>query len=269
MSDESVTLRIPVARFRETYDAALKLGDVLQRSMTAQDVTESYQALDLRIATLKASRARLIDLLANAKTEQEKVQLLQEIQRLTEQLDQMEIQLKTLASLAAYSRLTIEAFARQAEPTHRAPTELAAFQWIRLLSPFRRDAALQGDWHQLPTPEGMVAFDDDREHWIAESADGAVVWAHERDNEPRGSSEFWLAALEERLAPEYASAQRLQIGGYQVLALVDQSERAYRYAVGVRVVDDELRVVEIYYPSQEHEARYDAAVRRALEADKE
>jgi len=263
LSDTTVTLRVPVAKFRELYAALLKLGDVIDRSMTAQDVTDAFTAADLRLRTLKASRDRLIELLARARNENEKLQILAEIRRLTEEVDQLEMQLKTLASLASFSRLTIEAVPRQAHEDQRAE-ELAAFRWIRELSPFKRDVALQGKFFELRAPDGMVVLDN-KGHFVAESADGAVIWASSRDNDPAGTSDFWLAALRERLAREYKTAETQTIGEFKVLRLVDQGDVAYRYLIGVRARGDRLDVVEVYFPSAEQEKRYGEAIKAAVE----
>jgi hypothetical protein len=263
MNDTLLTLRVPVAKFRELFATLVKLGDVLERSMTAEDVTDAYTAADLRLKTLKASRDRLITLLGHARSENEKLQLLAEIRRLTEEVDRLEMEIKTLASLAAFSRLTLQMVPRQAHEA-AAPEELAAFRWIRDLSPFRRDVAAEGKRLDLKVPEGMVLLGKS-ERWTAEGADGAVIWASRRDNEPKGTTEFWLESLRGRLAPEYGSAESLRIGGFQFLRLVDQSEVAYRYLVGVRVDDGKLQLIEIYYPTAEHEKRYAPAIKAALE----
>lgn len=264
MTDTLVTLRIPVAKFREVYAAVLGLGDVVARSLRAQDITEAYAAIELRLDALRASRDRLIALLGKAQSEPEKLSLLQQIRRLTEEVDQLELQLKELAQLAAYSTLTLQLVPRGAANRGPAAEELEAFQWILKLDPFRREVAQTGRRLELQAPSGMVELDQD-DSWRAESADGAVIWASRRENRPRGSAEFWLAAIERRLAPEYGSTQQLAYGGFKLLRLVDQSERAYRYLVGVRVVEDELQLVEVYYPGAQQEDRYQNAVRQAVE----
>ena len=59
-TDTSVTLRVPVAKFREVYARLAKLGEVLSRSMTAQDVTDQFVAMDLRVkAEGKAACSRV------------------------------------------------------------------------------------------------------------------------------------------------------------------------------------------------------------------
>ncbi|MEL6543213.1 MAG: DUF4349 domain-containing protein [Myxococcota bacterium] len=261
-----VVLRVPVARFRPLFEQFLTLGEVLQKSVTAQDITDAFTSTQLRLKTLTASRDRLIELLARARDEQEKLTILREIKRLTEEIDQLEMRLKTLATLASFSRITIEAVPKQRDVHQQEQEWVAAFGWIRELSPFRRDVAYREDHLELelPTNSGLVSLDDD-DHWMAESADGAQVWSHERENSPEGNNAFWLAALKERLSASFGSVESSTVGEFEVLRLVDDGPEAYRYLVAVNAQGDELHVVEVYYPSAEHESRYEAAVRATLE----
>lgn len=261
----SVTLRVPVAHFRETFKKIAKIGDVMSRSMTAQDVTDAFVATELRIKTLHASRDRLIALLGKARKAREKLRLLREIKRLTEELDQLEMQLTTIAALASFSRLSVEAVPHQVHVGDAADEPIASFRWIHRLSPFSRDVAYyEGERLELAVPKGLVELTD-TDHWIAESADGVVIWSHVRENIPVGTSAFWLAAIKARLGPSYAKAEVKQLGRFHVLKLIDQSEAAYRYLIGVHVDGDDLEVVEVYYPGAEQEKRHDAAVRAAIE----
>jgi hypothetical protein len=260
----SVTLRVPVAEFRGLFDRLAKIGDVLSRSMTAQDVTDAFIALGLRVKTLKASRARLIELLGKAKQTREKLRLLREIQRLTEEIDQLDMHLSTLESLSSLSRLTVEVVPHQVQVDRAADEPIASFRWIHHLSPFSRGVAELGDRFALTVPEGFVALSD-LDNWVAESADGAVIWTAEHEMQPPGTTAFWAEAVRARLADRYGNAELQQIGELQVVRVVDTSEVEYRYLVGVRVAGDALQVVEVYYPGPEQEERYGAAVRAAIE----
>ncbi|MEO1171856.1 MAG: DUF4349 domain-containing protein, partial [Myxococcota bacterium] len=69
-SDNRVVLRVPVALFRDIFDDLLALGEIVSRSVNAQDITDAYTSMELRLKTLRASRDRLIELLARARTEE-------------------------------------------------------------------------------------------------------------------------------------------------------------------------------------------------------
>jgi hypothetical protein len=259
----SASLRVPVDKFRETYDWILGQGDVLSRSMSARDVTDAHFALDLRMRTARKTRDRLQQLLARAQDENTKIALLKQIQRLTEQVDRMERQLKTLSSLASMSRLTLDAQSRSAMVGAKDVVPISGFEWIARLSPFSRAVSQRGKYFKLPTPEGLVALSD-KHHFQAESADGVIFWTTRLDNRPEGSAEFWRAAIQERIGKEFASAELGQVGSYLTLRLVAPSESPYIYTLTIEVDDDELLLVETLYPSAEAEKRHKAQIEAVL-----
>ncbi len=261
-NETMVMLRVPVEHIREAFQKMLGMGDVLSKSLSASDITDAFTATELRLKTMRASRDRLIVLLASVKNEEERLQILGEIRRLTEEIDGLDLQVKTLAKLAAYSRLTLEVQPRETRGTSKADA-LAAFRWIDELSPFRRDTAQRGGLFKLQAPAEMVVLDE-AQHWIAESADGAVVWTSKRKNAPKGTDDFWASAIAERMATDFAETTREKIGRFEFVKFVDGGSNHYRYMVGVHADGDDLQVVEIYYPSPEHEKRYSAGVNAVI-----
>jgi hypothetical protein len=237
----------------------LALGEVLDKAVTAEDVTDAFTAVDLRLTNARTTRDRLIALLAQAKDENEKLRILAQIRRLSEDIDVMEGQLRTLASLASFSRITVEVQARPAFAAAAPGQDPVGFDWIHALSPFRRDLSERGDLSSLDVPVGFVALDV-KKRFIAESADGAVIWTSKLENDPAGSAAFWIDAVSQRLGPEFQSVDRLTAGGYQLLSFVSETDDPYRYLVGVRVEGDDLYLVEVYYPSATQEDRYKDAV---------
>lgn len=259
-----ITVRVPVAIFLDTFKEVLGYGEVVDKSLTAEDVTDAFQDVDLRLRTAAATRDRLQELLAKATTEEEKLELLRQIARLTEQIDVMQSQLRTLQSLADFSRLTVEAQARDPFMARQGAPELQGFTFIQQLSPFQRDVSYTGKKLALAVPEGMVALDV-KKRFAAESADGAAMWTTRLPNEPIGDSAFWAEALRTRLAPEFSDGEIRTVGEFQVLRLVEPGNPSpYVYIVGVRAEGKHLDLVEIYYPSTATEERYGAAVNAVL-----
>lgn len=261
--DRSAVLRVPVGAFREVFDRVLELGVVLSRRLSALDVTDRFTDLELRMKTLTASRDRLQALLAQAKTEQQKLALLRDIGRLTREIDQLALQLQTLAKLAAYSRIAVTVVGASPTPVPLVQVEAEGLAWIRRLSPFHAGPHSDGDEVGRSVPAGMVELDVDH-HFRAEAADGAFLRSWRRDNEPEGSTDFWVEAIQARLGPEFEAIEPTELGVLAGLRFVHSSDASYRYLVGVRVRDDRLEVVEVYYPSAASEARHHAAVIAAL-----
>ncbi len=283
MDPRRITVRVPVDGFHEVFAKVLALGDVLDKSVTAEDITEAWSEVDLRLQTARATRERLMSILARTKDEKQKIQILKQIQRLTEEIDGLEARLQVLSALAAFSRITVEGVPRRALEDQPHEDEIAGFEWIRALSPFRRDVAFSGKALRLDVPEGFVLLDDKR-HFVAESADGAVLWASRLEDVPRGDAPFWVEAVRSRLAPEFSSATVSTLGAWHVLRLVDPSAaipavappRApaageapengpYVYIVAIQVVGDERWLVEVYFASPAQEQRYGPAVRATIQ----
>jgi len=258
-----LTLRVPVAKFHDVWKALLALGDVISKSTEADDITDAYLAVDLRLQIATAALNHLIALLPKTRNEREKLDLLREIQRLTEEVDGLHSQLVTLASMADFSRITLTFVPHEVNENGAHESDVAALSWIRELSPFHQTVAEAGKKAVLTVPADFVRLKA-REHFIAESADQAQIWASRRDNVPHGDDAFWVAALKTRLGPEFASTEEATIGPFRVLRLVDRSDKPYTYVVGVHVDGDRLAVVEIYYPGAEQEKRHRSAVEAAL-----
>lgn len=69
--NHSVTVRVPVEQFQTIYDAMLALGEVINRQISAEDITDRYFDRELRLRTSIVARDRLIALLEIATNENE------------------------------------------------------------------------------------------------------------------------------------------------------------------------------------------------------
>ncbi|MES2643900.1 MAG: DUF4349 domain-containing protein [Myxococcota bacterium] len=260
----TLVLRVPVAKFREVFDAVLKVGDVTRKSIAAEDVTEAFSAVELRLATARARRDRLVALLAQSKDENEKLALVREIQEVTEELDRLELSSRTLQRLADFSRITVKLQQRPALTWRGGTPESAAFAWIRNLSPFdAEDSALGGKKLKLDVPDGFVPLDT-KGRFIVESAEGARLWATRLVNDPVGDTPFWTDALGRRLISEFKEGDPVAVGEWQGLRLLDRSDTPYVWVVLVRAVGKDLDVVQIFYPSVAAEQRHAPAVQAVL-----
>ena len=264
MSGGTITVAVPVARFESSFALLTELGDLMNKSITATDITDQFTSTELRLRTAETTRTRLQELLAKATEETEKLQLLREIARLTEQIDLMESQVELLASLASFSRITVEAVPRQAVGQGAQREEPWGLGWIQRLSPFRQDVVAAGKLLKLDVPEGFVALDI-KKRFVAESADGVILRSGKLLNEPHGDTEFWLAAIQQRLEPEFASATVQTWGAYRVLTLVQGDDEPYVYIVAVSADDKWLQLIEVYYPGFQEQERHGGVIRGAIE----
>lgn len=267
LSTSAIVLRIPVAKYRETWETIRKDGDVLDESEHAEDVTESFTAVDLRVKTATLTRDRLVALLARAESEEDKILLLQQIQRVTEELDALESQLRTLRGLADFSRISVQVVPKGAFVAGGATgPEIAGFQWIRELSPFQRYVGTAERRLELAVPDGMVELAP-RGPFVAESPEGAVLWTGRVPNDPRADAGFWISAVRERLVRDFASATESDVGDWRCVRFVAEGETPYSWDVCARAGGDEKRLdlAQAYYPDDASYQRYRDGVRAALE----
>ena len=111
-TDNSVTLRVPSSSFREVMRKLEALGDVVHRSVNAQDVSEQYYDLQVRLKSLLATRDRLQKFLDRAKTIDEVLRVEKELTRLNTQIDQLQGRMRYLSAQSAYSTITLSLRAR-------------------------------------------------------------------------------------------------------------------------------------------------------------
>jgi len=204
----------------------------------------------------------LLELLNKTKDEKEKIALLKEIQRLNEQIDTIETQLRTLDNLSKMSKITVELQPRQRQTTSNQ-VEAHGFSWIQKLSPFQPKVVRKGKRHVVPVPKGMVLLSK-KGYFRAQSADGAILRTARLKNQPNGSSEFWQDSVHQRLKESFAKADKMDLGEYKAVSFHSDSEEPYTYIVAVKTEKKKLYLVELYYPKEEQKNRYHADVLDAL-----
>jgi hypothetical protein len=105
-NDTQITIRVPRERFDEALAQIEKLGDVLHRSVTAEDVTDQFMDLEVRLKNARAVRDQLQALLAKAGVK-DALEIEKELGRVTESIEQMEGRLKLLRDKIAFSTITV------------------------------------------------------------------------------------------------------------------------------------------------------------------
>jgi hypothetical protein len=120
--DTSVQVRIPSYRFRDGLTQIEKLGDVLHRSVTADDVSEQYSDLEIRLVNLKATRQRLHEFMARAANMQDMLTVEQQLERVAGEIEQIEGKMRFLRSRAAFSLVTVTITPRPKQITKIADT---------------------------------------------------------------------------------------------------------------------------------------------------
>ena len=117
--DHTITIRVPAGRFDEAVKRIEKIGDVLHRNVSAQDVTEEFADLDVRLRNARAIRDRLEILLAKSNKVEESLLIERELGRVAGEIERLEGRMKFLRDRAAYSTITVRF---QPRPTENVTT---------------------------------------------------------------------------------------------------------------------------------------------------
>jgi len=128
MTGKGIVVRVPAARFDEAVESLGKMGTITEREVTAQDVTEEYVDLALRLANARKLVEKLQELLGRAKTVKEALDVEKELARVRTEIELMEGQLNRLKSRIAYATLSVEF-----TPTEEGPENLRPglpFAWL-------------------------------------------------------------------------------------------------------------------------------------------
>lgn len=107
MKSGTIAIRVPAASFSRALSDADKLGDVKNRQIQTQDVTEEYVDLQARITNSQAHVKALLDLLARAKTVDEILQVQQVLTSAQQELEQLQGRLRFLDEHTSYSTITL------------------------------------------------------------------------------------------------------------------------------------------------------------------
>ena len=129
-SDDRIVVRVPAARFRELLDGVEAAGQVLARDVTAQDVSEEFQDLEIRIRNLEAMRARVEALLASATTVEQALHVERELERITSELERMRGRLRFLADRVSLSTITVVFRPRPRESIDQPEIFELPFGWL-------------------------------------------------------------------------------------------------------------------------------------------
>ncbi len=263
LSQRVVVVRVPAGDFDAAMAAFAEVGTVLSRRVKALDVTEKFTDLTGRLVVAKETRDRLLALLEQVTDTQERLRILQEVKRLTEQIESIESKLATLKNLVDFYTVTIElepVVESRHNVTHRSP-----FGWVQRLAAHRESIDEgKGDFY-LEAPRGFVLFDED-DIWRAQAADTTVMRAGKVENEPRGTSEWWSDAVRHEMVgrdEEGVDEGRAGRLAWRIFRNKDVQPRLY--LVGVAASGEDLFVVEAFFPNEAAFERHKAAVLKALD----
>ncbi|HVY49483.1 MAG TPA: DUF4349 domain-containing protein [Minicystis sp.] len=130
--DTTIVIRVPAERFEQAERTIEKMGDLLHRNILAEDVTEEYRDLEVRLRGMKAVQERLTQLLARAQKVEDSIAIERELDRVTLEIDRIEGRMKYLRDRAAFSTITVTFQPKSTERVGGAPFRLPT-PWLNEL----------------------------------------------------------------------------------------------------------------------------------------
>jgi len=235
METDSVTVKVPVARFQEALAAVDKLGEVTHREIKGTDVSETMRDLAIRLKNAEEVRSRLVKMLDRAEKMDDALKIEKELERVTEGIELLKGKIRYLENGVAFSTLTV----RLNSPVpQKAVAGALPFPWVeRLATEVTQGARPEpGYWTRggqgpaFDLPEGYVRYADEGGSVRAMSADGVLVRVERRDNCEGGKAEFWAKLIRRTLVERRA----LAVGDAATLKLKSGAEA--RLLVGSKEV---------------------------------
>lgn len=225
-----IVVRVPPAAFDATLQEIERLGEVTDRSVDSEDITDQFVDVQGRLTIAKTSRDRLLSLLQNAKETKDVLSIEQEVRRLNEEIERMEGQLRVIDDRAQLATITVGVQERARPQTIGSRLE-SPFKWINMIG---IEKLYDGStwlytpgpsWHftrlfkgipfklatfsESPAPEGFVPISYYENNLLATTAGDSRLRVHRFEAEHKEEIGFWAMVLRKEF-----ERQR----GYEVIA---------------------------------------------------
>jgi len=266
-----IVIRVPVAKFEQALDEIQKMGSVLRKSVSAQDVTMEFSDLSLRVETARKVRERFYELLKRTTKVEDRVKILKEIERLTQVIESLSARMQSLGDRAAYSTLTVHLSAKVADTVK---TFLPSpFPWIAGLSPDRRTIFGAPAKYEYKTPGGFFNleenFNRNRGTFLFSSPDGgAGVRMGVVENYPPADLKFWDQAfvleMNNRMYKPFKSDELKSDRGLEMKHYLYRLTTGAVYGVSLHVGAGGILVAEAVYRNEESFRKSHEAVEKFL-----
>ncbi|MGC8933148.1 MAG: DUF4349 domain-containing protein [Candidatus Methanodesulfokora sp.] len=106
-SSAQITVKIPQEFMQSFLDQLSSMGKILQKSVTANDVTDQLIDLDIRIRNLQAEESRLLKLYDMAKDVSEIIQIEDRLSQVRYQIEMLQAQKTNIEKMVQYATVQI------------------------------------------------------------------------------------------------------------------------------------------------------------------
>lgn len=272
----SISVRVPAAQFEGLLAQLEKLGEVVDRNVSAADVTEQVLELEIRLDNAKRARERLLAHLEKSEKVEDTIKIEAELARVTLEIERIEGQLRYLRSQVAMS--TIHVVLNSRVPQRAPGAGLAIpFEWVGRLG----DGLLAGAVESLPRkpniltrgpsftppPEFLRYFSAD-DLVEAMNADGVRIKVQRQSNFDSGVLAFWSKLARQSLVEGRSLAVSLErdLGDDRAVLVGtrDVSGERYGYLLLIARTPKRIYTFEAWGPSRVFDAQREALEKSAL-----
>lgn len=128
----AITIRVPAVKFREAVDLLGGIGPVTEKNIEAQDVTEEFIDVEIRLKNARAMLKRLEELLAKCDDVKATLEVEKELNRVRGEIERLEGRLKYLSSQIAFSTITVQ-WSPIRQTVTRGKRPALPFPWLQEL----------------------------------------------------------------------------------------------------------------------------------------
>lgn len=133
MTSTGITIRVPAKKFFDVMAKLEQMGQVLHKNVHAQDVTDQYVDLKLRLKNAENLHARLEAILAKAEKIEDVLKIEKELSKAREEIERIKGVLQSLDKRISLSTINLS-FQKVAETPDAKPLAKAPFAWMNRMS---------------------------------------------------------------------------------------------------------------------------------------
>jgi hypothetical protein len=205
-------VRVPAARFDEVVTRIARLGELVDRNISASDVTEELFDLDIRLENARKARERLLEHLAQSQKIEDTLKIEAELTRLTGEIERMEGRKRFLSSQVALSTIQVQ-FNSTAPQGAASDGLIIPFDWIARLG----DGLVAGSVEARPRkpkflangpsfdlPASFLRYYQSKDLVEAMDGDDLRIKVQCQINYDKGALEFWQKLARRALVEQRA-----------------------------------------------------------------
>jgi hypothetical protein len=143
IAGSSITIRVPAAKFEAAISTIEHFGELTDRHIEANDVTEELHDLHIRLENAMHVRDRLTALLEKATKMEDTIAIEKQLEEVTEQIERLKGKIQFTENRVALSTITVNLNSPRPQ---NDTTATLPFQWVRELA----SGAVSGDTEPQP-----------------------------------------------------------------------------------------------------------------------